>query len=178
MTSIAINKTCGLAAFAKEAEKAGYINADGSVNLLEAQFITKKYGKLVAKNQLDAKTIKELNNAMQTLQEKYKPVLDKFSSTISAKPSLGSQEKNKDELLSQFNKTPFAMKTLMKWGLVIGSIIGAVAGFKGRAGALFGLMGGAAAGGGVMGVLGGAYDFISMSRQEKKYANIIKQISN
>ena len=49
MTSIAINKTCGLAAFAKEAEKAGYTNADGSINLLEAQFITKKYGKLVAK---------------------------------------------------------------------------------------------------------------------------------
>ena len=163
MTSIATNETCGLAVFAKEAANAGYTNKDGSVNLFEAQFINKKYGKLVAKNQLDTETIKELNSAMQTLQEKYKPGLDKFSSTSSAKPSFGSQGKNKDELLS---KTPLATNTLMKWGMIIGSVLGAVTGFKGHQGALWGLIGGAATGGASLGVLGWVYDFISMSRQK------------
>ena len=79
MTTLEVNKTCGLAAFAKEAAKAGYTNKDGSVNLLEAKYVNSKFGKLVAKNELDSATIKELNNAMQKLNEKYNLGSDQFS---------------------------------------------------------------------------------------------------
>lgn len=78
MTSIELPRTCGLAGFAKEAAKAGYTNPDGSVNLLEAKFVSKKFGKLVAKSELDSATIKELGDAMQKIRERCNLSNDKF----------------------------------------------------------------------------------------------------
>ena len=42
-------KICGLGMFAKDAAKAGYRNLNGTVNLLEAQYVMEKHGELIPK---------------------------------------------------------------------------------------------------------------------------------
>ena len=45
-------KICGLGMFAKDAAKAGYRNLNGTVNLLEAQYVMEKHGELIPKMEI------------------------------------------------------------------------------------------------------------------------------
>lgn len=72
------NKICGLGAFANDAAKAGYTNPNGTVNLMEAMEVVKKYGKLVPKAELertpvtDTVSLSTKNNAEKVEPQKPK----------------------------------------------------------------------------------------------------------
>ena len=53
--------------FAKDAAKAGYRNLNGTVNLLEAQYVMEKHGELIPKWKLDKETCKELKEASKAM---------------------------------------------------------------------------------------------------------------
>lgn len=57
-------KICGLGRYANEVEKAGYVNKDGTVNLLCAYEVQEKYGKLVPLNELPEKERKEIEKIL------------------------------------------------------------------------------------------------------------------
>ena len=69
---------CGLGVFAKMAAAAGYTNPNGTVNLIEAQQVCKKFGKLVPKNELDEQTLKELKETARKMQERFNLKQDTF----------------------------------------------------------------------------------------------------
>ncbi len=69
---------CGLGHFANQAAKAGYTNPNGTVNLMEAQSVVSKYGKLVPKSELDEQTLKELKEASDKFRERAMATMDSF----------------------------------------------------------------------------------------------------
>ncbi len=69
---------CGLGIFANNAAKAGYTNPNGTVNLLEAQTVCKKFGKLVPKAELDEQTLKELEKASKAFMDRNNLNADTF----------------------------------------------------------------------------------------------------
>ena len=73
-----MNKICGLGHFAEEAAKAGYKNADGTVNLLMADMVSKKFGKLVPKDSLSASNLSEFQEAIKKMQERLNIKSDVF----------------------------------------------------------------------------------------------------
>ena len=69
---------CGLGMFAKDVAKAGYRNLNGTVNLLEAQYVMEKHGELIPKWQLDKETRQELKEASKAMREKILADRDSF----------------------------------------------------------------------------------------------------
>ena len=73
-----MDKICGLGYSAEEAAKAGYKNADGTVNLLMANMVSKKFGKLVPKNSLSASDLREFEGAIKKIDERLNIKTDVF----------------------------------------------------------------------------------------------------
>lgn len=69
---------CNLGRFAEEAIKAGYKNADGTANLLLAEKVTKKFGRLIPKDSLSGSDLKEFQQAINKMFERLNLKADVF----------------------------------------------------------------------------------------------------
>lgn len=70
---------CGLGQFAKQAAEAGYKNASGTVNLMMANDVIRKFAKLVPKSQLSKADLEELNAASKALSNRLHLPTDTYS---------------------------------------------------------------------------------------------------
>ena len=62
----------------EEAAKAGYGNANGTVDLLMANSVVEKFGRLIPKSELSKADLKELSDASNKIFQRLNPPADKF----------------------------------------------------------------------------------------------------